>query len=126
MALTNIFRINFPYGVAINEKDELLFLNREYMQLGCYDRKFKKGNEDDYYQNLARKYNKLNFEKVRQIVFKHTGTTKFAQAGVWRYVMFYDDPTNPSEKGNKFNSYLKLIEEFSKFDITYPEPVVYR
>lgn len=34
MALTDFFRINLPYGIKCNDKNEWATFNREYMPLG--------------------------------------------------------------------------------------------
>lgn len=116
MALNNLFKVNFPYGIRINtENNTVAFFNREYGQLGTND--FFKCDLRQL-DKIETKYKKLSLNKITTIVQKYLDiplTT--SKNGHYVLIFFYDDATNPSNKGNKkyFNNYFKILEELSNY-----------
>lgn len=116
MALSNLFRINFPYGIQFDTKKETFcFFNREYTQLGGLN-----AGEDSVLENIGVRYYGLTPEIVIDIVGKHTNkkSVSVAKVGDIIRVFFYDDSTNPSNKGNSFTSYFNIIKELSNYRVS--------
>jgi hypothetical protein len=114
MALSNLFRINFPYGIQYNvEKETFCFFNREYTQLGSLD-----AGNSKCLDKLGVRYFGLTPKKVEEIIRKHIKKDLkgcFSEHGNIKKFYFYDDATNPSNEGNSFETYFKIIAELSMF-----------
>lgn len=113
--LSNLFRINFPYGIAKTEENKWYFINREYLPLGIANYHFK--GKDVFLIENAVKYQGLTTEKVLKIVAKYNPEMKAAKTsmhGKIITVFFYDDGTNPCNKKN-FTNYFKILAALSMF-----------
>ena len=94
--LSDFFRINLPYGIAKNDKNEWLAFNREYMPLGFNNTKFK-GMPGKSYSDLP-VYS--NYGNIPEFVLLALASEN--PAAVFRdkenniiKVFFYDDASNP-------------------------------
>lgn len=119
MALTDFFRINFPYGIAKNENDEWMAFNREYLPLGY-------NNYDDK-QIPGRAYLDLpiytKYKNVSEASLESLGSFDSAvhrnDKGEIVKVFFYNDGTNPvnqsTEKKHLWDDYFDKLKKLSKF-----------
>jgi len=119
MALSNLFRINFPYGIQYDTKTKnSCFINREYLQLGI-----GKNDLENFNHNLVNeigvKYKSLTISKIDKIVSENSNQKAklMSQQGDVITYFFYDHATNPSNKGNEkyFDKYFNILKELSKF-----------
>ena len=116
MALTDFFRINFPYGMVTNSKGEWMAFNREYMPLGWNSSEHKVTLfEDNCYGEhpVYTKYVNLTDAKILKIIDeKHIKRDD----GKIKIIYFYDDVTNPKDNPKFWDRYLKIIQYFSKLE----------
>ena len=116
MSLSNLFRVNFPYGIRVNtENNSVAFFNREYGQLGTNDAMNCDLRDTE---KIETKYKSLTLDKIIDIVEKNLGkTVSTSKQGNHVCIFFYDDLTNPSNKGNGkyYAKYFKILEDLSKY-----------
>lgn len=117
MSLTDFFRINFPYGMKRNKKNEWFVFNREYMPLG-WNSKIDQESiyKDDSYASmpLYTGYKGLTENAISKIVdqsFIHRDEEKNISI-----VFFYDDRTNPKNSPEFWNRYFNIIKSLAKFE----------
>lgn len=117
MSLTDFFRINLPYGMTKNSKNEWFAFNREYMPLGWNSKEnqisIRKDNcygENPVYTN----YKGLTDVKISKII-KEEFIHRDENNNIIR-IYFYDDKTNPKSNTEYWNDYFKIIKEFSKLE----------
>lgn len=65
MALSNFFKINFPYGIKSNEHGEWVAFNREYKPLGFND-SLSEFNFEEY--PLYTAYDKFDINKILNLI----------------------------------------------------------
>lgn len=111
MALTNFFRINFPYGISKNENGDWIAFNREYMPLGFSDTKTTKDLTIGYLDiPIGSNYSGLNDKFISALVNEPKDIQKNDSGEIVRFFL-YDDGSNPCNSDNKssWDSYfLKL------------------
>jgi hypothetical protein len=116
--LSNLFRINFPYGIAKTGQNKWYFFNREYMPLGVPDVYFK--NKEVFLEQNAVGYKNLTINSVLNIVKKYdpkNTKNNTSQSGETIKIFFYNDGTNPCHTKN-FKPYFNILEELSMFNKT--------
>ncbi|MCR8667493.1 hypothetical protein NO995_07365 [Aestuariibaculum sp. M13] len=120
MALTDFFRINFPYGMKKNSKGEWFVFNREYVPIGFNTEVFKKNNinRDTPHGDLPiyAKYKKLTDSVILEIVEEETNVKRNKQGEI-ETVWFYNDETNPRTNPVYWDLYFYIIMELSKLEI---------
>ena len=105
MSLNNFFRINFPYGMVRNEKNEWMCFNREYMPIGF-------GEVDHHYNinpitSIPHKlpiftaYKDLSELTLIQLADPTTGAIRKDSNGKIDRVYFYNDNSNPTNNRDK-------------------------
>ncbi|MCL1665577.1 hypothetical protein M2T78_15020 [Elizabethkingia ursingii] len=114
--LTNFFRINLPYGIAKNTKDEWMAFNREYMPLGFNDPSFKEHVGKSYNDRpIYTKYNGLTEKLLLEISFDGEKGVRRNSNGEIEIVFLYNDGTNPSSGYDSKNDEEKMwIEYFQR------------
>ncbi|KOY85062.1 hypothetical protein AD998_01870 [bacterium 336/3] len=115
MALSDFFRINMPYGMKKNSKNEWFVFNREYMPLGWNSMEFKESIKEEYpydKQPIYTKYEKLTDEFLKSIITnpKHI---IFNEKGNIESIFFYSDVNNPSDEAKYWNEYFEKIKKIS-------------
>ena len=118
MALTDFFRINLPYGMKKNSKNEWYVFNREYVPLGWNSTdKHKSIFDENAYPDfpLYTKYKGLTENAILKII-KDADRIQRNDAGEIDRVFFYYDKTNPQSNPAYWNDYFEIIKAFSKFD----------
>jgi hypothetical protein len=118
MALTDFFRINLPYGMKKNSKNEWSVFNREYVPLGLNSTyKHKSIFDENAYADfpLYTKYKGLTDNAILKIV-KDADKIQRNEAGEIGRIFFYYDKTNPQSNPAYWNDYFEIIKAFSKFE----------
>ncbi|REC40519.1 hypothetical protein [Chryseobacterium sp. 5_R23647] len=110
MALDNFFKINFPYGIKVNNKGEWTAFNREYKPLGYSDSKENVTEKDFKYC----KYKNLTPTILRKLG-DHDGAVEKENDKIVK-VFLYNDGSNPSnfDKKDLYNKYFAKLEILSK------------
>src|SRR6478752_2228555 len=120
--LNNFFRINLPYGIACNDKDEWMAFNREYMPLGYNDEEFK-GSPGQTFLGLPiyTKYEKLSPKLLLELAESedHIGRD---QSGKIVKIFLYDDGSNPTNTynnntGKLWDKYFEKLKKLGKLKI---------
>lgn len=118
MALTDFFRINLPYSMTKNSKNEWYVFNREYVPLGWNSTtKHKSIFDENAYPDfpLYTKYKGLTEKSILKII-KDPDRIQRNEAGEIVRVFFYYDKTSPQSNPTYWNDYFEIIKTFSKFD----------
>lgn len=116
--LNNFFRINLPYGIVKNEKDEWTAFNREYMPLGYnkVDNKIHIGISKTEFP-IYTKYNRLTEKFLMDVAYDENGIQRNEKGEIYR-VYFYNDKTNPvnqsPEKKELWDDYFEKLKKLSK------------
>lgn len=110
MPLDNFFKINFPYGIQVNDKDEWTAFNREYKPLGYTDTNIIVTDKDFKYY----KYKNLTISKLKKLCDKDGFVEKKGDKII--RVFLYGDESNPSnfDKKELYNRYFAKLEILSK------------
>jgi len=113
MALNNFFKINFPYGIMVNQKGEWTAFNREYKPLGYKD-SLKVVSEKDF---IYCKYKRLTDSVLRKLG-DTPGAVVMDDDKIVK-VFFYNDATNPSNDKKKklYKTYFDKLELLSKLKV---------
>ena len=116
MALGDFFRINMPYGMTRNEKDEWFVFNRERMPLG-WNTQFNQPNfihgSNDF--PIYTKYSGLTDKEITKIITNPICIHRNNENHITT-IYFYDDSTNPQSNTGQWDKYFKIIKELSKFE----------
>ena len=117
----NFFRINMPYGIVRNDKNEWMAFNREYLPLGFSKRILTDTEIDgaDLMGLCYSKYNGLNEDFLIQL--SHGNVERDIDSKIKR-IWFYDDGSNPVNVSKKkqsemFSNYFKKMELLSRLSI---------
>ena len=117
--LNNFFKINLPYGIVKNEKNEWMSFNREYQPLGMNQGNFNSLNSDLIKQiPLYTEYKMLSFKKPTELAYGPNGIQTNEKGEIWRF-FFYNDSLNPTgNSGRKdlWEKYFSLLEKLSKLE----------
>jgi hypothetical protein len=117
MALTDFFRINFPYGMKCNNDDEWFVFNREYIPLGYNDQFAITGSIDSKqtYSHIPvyTKYKGLTEAAIERL---NPVTIQRDKTGKIKFVFFYNDRTNPQSNPKYWDNYFKIIKALSRFE----------
>lgn len=119
MALTDFFRINFPYGIKRNSKDEWIAFNREYMPLGWNSIVNQKSiNQNDVYGDLPiyTKYQKLTDAKLIKLAWGEDGVKRDEKDKIYM-IFLYDDGTNPQSNPEYWSNYFDKIKVLANLTI---------
>ena len=119
--MSSFFRINFPYGIAKNEKGEWMAFNREYLPLGFTNEKIKGLPGSDYHEYpIYSSYKNLNAKFLNRLIDNEKLVSR-NQKGEIVTVFLYSDHTNPSAEGGKradlWDLYFEKIKILSKLYI---------
>ncbi|WP_373060293.1 hypothetical protein [Zunongwangia sp. H14] len=118
MALTDFFRINFPYGLKKNNNNEWFVFNREYMPLGwnSKDKQESIHKEMPYSEfPVYTKYKGLTENAIEKIIKDKDRIQRNDENEIVR-IFFYNDKTNPKSNPEYWNDYIDIIKSFSKFE----------
>ncbi len=117
--LYNFFRINMPYGITRNEKNEWMCFNREYMPLGFNSTKHQKSLgipviENPYEIPVFTAYPELTDQLLIELG-DTPGSIQKDESGTIQRVFFYNDLTNPvntsKNKAANLRSYFLKMEK---------------
>lgn len=119
--LSDFFRINLPYGIARNEKNEWMAFNREYLPLGYNDISQKKQPGKHYLElPIYTKY-KLVSERLLIQLADDEYSIQRDENGKISKVFFYNDGTNPINQSRKnkklWNNYFLKLEKLSDLKV---------
>lgn len=110
MALGDFFRINMPYGMKKNDKNEWFVFNREYKPLGWNTREHIR--EEDY--PVFNQYETLTEAKILKLAWSDTEGVKRNDEGEICMFWLYNDATNPKDKPKYWNDYFEKIKILSQ------------
>lgn len=118
MGLTDFLRINLPYGLKRNSKDEWFAFNREYLPLGWNSR----DNSESIFSDSAyaqypvyTKYAGLTEKKILEVF--ESDLIRRAEDGRLIMIFLYDDNTNPTNNSRYWNNYFEKIKFLSGFSV---------
>lgn len=116
MALGDFFRINMPYGMEKNDKNEWFVFNPEYKPLGFNT------NEHLEYENypVFVKYKGLTEKKLQKLACLEDGYIRRNEKGEIYMVWFYSDATNPKDTPKYWNDYFDRIKILSTLKCNEP------
>jgi len=118
--LNNFFKINLPYGISKNDKDEWITFNREYQPLGVNEYDFNSLNGDLLNKiPLHTKYKGLTEKKLISLAYSENGIHRNEKGEIWR-IYFYNDKLNPTAKNAQkllWDNYFEKIKEISKLEV---------
>jgi hypothetical protein len=108
MALKDFFRINLPYGLKRNDKDEWFAFNREYKPLGW--------NTTDFINEFEYPVYTLYKGLTDKLIIKMFPDSHYHRNdnGIIDRIFFYDDSTNPQSNPKYWKDYFEIIKELSK------------
>lgn len=124
--LGDFFRINMPYGLSRNKKNEWMAFNREYMPLGfnSIESKYKESmgstpeSENFPYENLPIHTAYKNM--TNEILLSISDSTQIDAEGNICRIYLYNDSTNPVNVSNRktqlFIDYFKKLEILSNLE----------
>ena len=117
MALGDFFRINMPYGMRKNEKNEWFVFNREYKPLGFNT------NEHIEYENypVFVKYKGLTETKLQKLACSKENSIQRDENGNIYMIWFYSDATNPKDNPRHWNDYFDRIKILSILKSSEPQ-----
>lgn len=110
MALGDFFRINMPYGMKRNDKNEWFVFNREYKPLGWNT--YQHINQEEY--PVFTKYKGLTEAKLLKLACPKEDTVRRDENGKIHTIWFYSDGTNPKDNPIYWNDYFEKIKILSK------------
>lgn len=98
--LSDFFRINLPYGIAKNKKNQWMAFNREYLPLGYTDWDLK-GTPGESYLDLPvyTKYKGIKEELLLELAEKDNAF-ELNEEGDICTVYLYSDSTNPMNQSD--------------------------
>lgn len=118
--LNNFFRINMPYGISKNEKGEWITFNREYMPLGYNSTSDRKGLTEYADQPVFSKFKGLNEKFLLKVIDNPVAIHRDENGEIFQ-VFFYDDSTNPSNRGNGkyWDRYFDILKELAVLEVDH-------
>lgn len=118
MALSDFFRINLPYGMIKNSKNEWFVFNREYVPLG-WNATTKNTSifDENAFANfpLYTKFKGLTENAILKII-SDPARIQRNDKGEIVIVFFYGDQTNPHSDQTYWNDYFNILKALSKFE----------
>lgn len=114
--LNNFFKINLPYGIEKNHKDEWIAFNREYKPIGWNNLNSKPLE----YEKLPfyTSYLKLDEKLLLKVAGNESAIRRDEHGKIYK-VFFYHDGTNPvsNNKAENWDLYFKKIMLLSTIEI---------
>lgn len=119
--LSNFFRINLPYGIAVNDKGEWMAFNREYMPLGYNSTTYKKNPGKSYLEMpIYTKYKGLTEKFIIGLIDEPEQASR-DENGEIRYVFLYNDGSNPTNGSSRskdlWERYFQKLEKLAKLSV---------
>lgn len=112
MALGDFFRINMPYGMERNDKDEWFVYNREYKPLGWNTSRYVDTKEYPVFT----KYKGLTEAILLKLACPKEDTIKKDRNNEICQIWFYSDATNPKDNPEYWNDYFNRIKVLSMLE----------
>ncbi|MFW0716216.1 hypothetical protein [Pedobacter sp. N23S346] len=118
MALTDFFRINFPYGIAFIPKMGWYAFNREYMPLGWHKKDHTAFNSStvEEIQKISSFYKGLS-EKLLHELADESDSIERDDSGEITRIWFYSDSNNPNNDLKNWEPYIKKIKKLAKLKV---------
>lgn len=116
--LTDFFRINLPYGIAKNDKNEWMAFNREYQPLG-YNNLEDKGSPGISYQDLPiyTKFKGISDRLLVELADSSSAINRNEEGEIIK-IFLYSDGTNPMnqarDKKELWTKYFDKLKKLSK------------
>mgnify|MGYP001099126045 CR=1 FL=1 len=118
MALTDFFRINFPYGIAFIPNQGWYAFNREYMPLGWHtkDHTAFDSSTNDEIQKISSFYKGVS-EKFLLELADGSDSIERDDSGEITRIWFYSDGNNPNNDLKYWDHYIKKIKKLGKLKV---------
>jgi hypothetical protein len=117
--LSDFFRINLPYGMKRNSRNEWMFFNREFLPIGWSTRKrtVSLANDDAFTEiPIYVKYKGLTETRLLNLSWDPELVQR-DDFGKINQVFFYNDETNPQNDPQYWNLYLEKLMSLSKCEV---------
>lgn len=116
--LNNFLKVNLPYGMQKNDKDEWMVFNREYKPIGFYSYEIIKYHEYPIFV----KFKTLTDKKILQIC-DDPSIVRRDESGKIRMFWLYSDLTNPVSTPTKANitMYFYRLSQLAKLKTEDPK-----
>ncbi|MFN8304035.1 MAG: hypothetical protein U0U46_16225 [Saprospiraceae bacterium] len=109
MALGDFFRINMPYGMRKNDKNEWFVFNREYKPLGWNTYEY---TEEENYPVHVR-YKGLTEAKILKLTWSDKDGIRRNEKGEIDIFWLISDATNPKDSPKYWGDYFEKIKILS-------------
>lgn len=118
MALSDFFRINLPYGMKKNSKNEWFFFNRDYVPLG-WNKSGESINTDTPFPEVPvhTKYKGLTENTLIKLAWDNIEGISRNKEGKIEKVFFYNDRLNPQSNHQHWDIYFDKIKLLSKCEV---------
>ncbi len=119
MISTDFFKINLPYGMVKNSKNEWAVFNRMYLPNGFNSiDSYQNINDEDSYLGIPIRKKYINFtETVLKQLIDHSTSVEYDGQGNINKIWFYNDLTNPIKNELNWRKYFKKIQLLSRLKI---------
>lgn len=117
MPLSDFFRINLPYGIKKNSKNQWFAFNREYVPIGWNTRVAKDIFSDDSYSEtpIYTEYKALTDAKLLKIAGNEDAVRRDSEEKI-NCIFLYNDKTNPQSAPQYWDDYLAKIKLLSTLE----------
>lgn len=127
--LDKFFKVNLPYGLIKNDKNEWAVFNREYQPLGFTIREHESVTQGSFdHLPIRAKYNRLTEKVLLEIAFDTERGIHRNEEGEIYQVYLYNDGTNPVniDEDKLWDDYFKRLKKLSKLSLKeYPIVINY-
>lgn len=118
--LDKFFKVNLPYGLIKNDKNEWAVFNREYQPLGFTIREHESVPQGSFdHLPIRAKYNRLTEKVLLEIAFdSDKGVYRNEQGEIYQ-IFLYNDGTNPVnlDEDKLWDDYFKRLKKLSKLSL---------
>lgn len=118
--LDKFFKVNLPYGLIKNDKNEWAVFNREYQPLGFTIREHESVPQGSFdHLPIRAKYNRLTEKFLLEIAFdSDKGVYRNEQGEIYQ-IFLYNDGTNPVnlDDDKLWDDYFKRLKKLSKLSL---------
>lgn len=118
--LDKFFKVNLPYGLIKNDKNEWAVFNREYQPLGFTIREHESVPQGSFdHLPIRAKYNRLTEKFLLEIAFDVDRGVHRNEEGEIYQVYLYNDGTNPVniDEDKLWDDYFKRLKKLSKLSL---------
>ena len=118
MALSDFFRINFPYGIARDSEIGWYAFNREYMPLGWHkkDHSVFNATKLEEIRKIGSNYKGLTEKLLLELADGPNNIDRDEQGKITR-IWFYSDGSNPNNDSKNWEPYIRKIKKLGKLKV---------